>query len=34
VLATAEANLDELASQAKALAGERLATLQRLKVAA
>jgi hypothetical protein len=33
VLTTAEANLDELTSQAKALAGERLALLQRLKVA-
>jgi hypothetical protein len=34
VLSTAEANLDELASQAKALSGERLALLQRLKVTA
>jgi hypothetical protein len=33
VLTTAEANLDELTSQAKALAGDRLALLQRLKVA-
>ena len=33
VLDTAEANLDELTSQAKALAGDRLALLQRLKVA-
>ena len=32
VLATAEANLDELTTQAKALAGGRLALLQRLKV--
>jgi hypothetical protein len=32
VLATAEANLDELASQAKALDGDRLALLQRLRV--
>jgi hypothetical protein len=33
VLATAEANLDELTAQAKALADGRLALLQRLKVA-